>query len=396
MRSGLRLVGCVALLAWGGCSQAPTLPAAKLWTLFDVEALSVSGKSALAADDGVPGGIRLDHILTGSSLFARQTFSDSYAGQYVTTEIWANYAEVWTQPMYVPVTGWTGGVPQLLVDATGVWHPLFGVGPPSGFYSPFWQTIYFDVPAGTPTNAITSGRQVIDGGYPQHEGGGRTVPLVPQDVAAAAPPGSVPGKGWLNGASVYFLDFGKDLFGWDPVTNVVNETPIYVFVMRDSDGNLRTPDIPTVAGDGPTGSHATSVPVIDGQPRYSSYWRIYTVEVPPTARIFSPDPLQQAALEQLGLPAVTMYDPTVVADNPGIVGRIALNPSDPSIGQAGCFDSDDTADYGPDNTLTGHCIYLDSQANIENNVDPGAIQPTTITVTCPFIKFKASTVSPVL
>lgn len=390
-------MGCAALIAGGACSQAPAPAPAKLWTLFDVEALSATGATSLGgADDGLPGGLRLDHILTGSSLFPRQTFSESYASEYVTTEVWANYPQVWTQPMYVPVTGWTGGVPQLLVDATGVWHPVFGVGPPSGFYSPFWQTIYFDVPAGTPTNAITSGQQVLDGDYPQHEGGGRTVPIVPQDVAAASPAGPVAGKGWLNGGPVYFLDFGKGLFGWDPVTNVVNETPIYVFLMRDAEGNLQAPDIPTVAGDGPPGTHATSVPMIDGLPRYASYWRIYTVEVPPTARIFSPDPAQQGALQALGVPVVTLYDPTVVADNPAIVGRIALNPSDPSIGQAGCFDTDDTADYGPDNPTTGHCLYLDSQANVENNIDPGAIQPTNITVTCPFIQYKTLTETPIL
>ena len=53
-----RVVGFAALIALGGCSQAPAPPAAKLLTLFDVQALYAGGalgSEALAANDGLAG-----------------------------------------------------------------------------------------------------------------------------------------------------------------------------------------------------------------------------------------------------------------------------------------------------------------------------------------------------
>ncbi len=156
----------------------------------------------MAEYSSLPGGIPLDRILDGATLFQRPTVADTYGAHYVTTEVWAGYPQVWVQPMYVPVSGWNAGVPTVIKDAAGGgWKPIFSVGARSGFYSPFWQAIYFDAPAGTTADTYTSAKQVLDAGLPLHEGAGWTMPIVPEDLAwnlSAATTGTA----WLNGATV--------------------------------------------------------------------------------------------------------------------------------------------------------------------------------------------------
>jgi hypothetical protein len=182
---------------------------------------------------------------------------------------------------------------------------------------------------------------------------------------------------------ISFFNFGQRLFNWDPVTNVVEETPLFVIVTRDAAGNLVAPYLPTVGGTGPLGTHAGLAAEVGGQPIYASYWRLYTVEIPPTAKVFTDDALQtnlfDAGLADLGLP----LDPADVAYYPTLVGRVVLNP--------GCAYIDPAA-RGP-----GACLYLDSQAALEDNIDPGRIQPTDVTVTCPFLTYQdTKSVAPIL
>ncbi|HEY6477332.1 MAG TPA: hypothetical protein VI456_12175, partial [Polyangia bacterium] len=337
----------------------------------DIEALYAGGApptKALAADAGLPGGIEIGHILDGTALYPRPAVADHYGVSYATTEVWAGYPQVWMQPMYVPVTGWADGVPQKLLDANH-WHPVFSVGPGSGFYSPFWQAVYFTVPPGTTPATYTTVKQILDAGFPLAPREGWTIPIVPADVTSPVV-GPTQGTGWVDGAKVSFLNFGERLFNWDPATNVVEETPLFVMVTRDASGNLVAPSLPTLGGTGPLGTHAGPAPLNGVAPIYASYWRLYTVEIPPTARVFTDDNLQQAlaaaGLPDLGLPVDAGYA--------NVVGRVVLNP--------GCTIFDPMA------SGTGACQYLDSQAALESNLDPGAIQPTDITVTCPFLTYQ--------
>jgi hypothetical protein len=362
-----------ALLALGACSQAPApaAAAARIWTLADIEALYAAGApptKAIAADASLPGGIEIDHILDGTALFPRPAVADQYNVTYATTEVWAGYPQVWMQPMYVPVTGWVDGVPQKLVGADGKWHPVFSVGPGSAFYSPFWQAVYFTVPPGTTTATYTTPKQILDAGFPLVPAEGWTLPIVPDDVASLTTDPKP--TGWWDGAKVSFLNFGQRLFNWDPATNVVEETPLFVMVTRDASGNLAAPFLPTVGGTGPLGTHAGPALLKGGAPIYASYWRLYTVEIPPTARVFADDTLQlaldTAGLHDLGLPLLRGYAE--------VVGWVVLNPdcTVPDVGS----------------TTPGACQYLDTQAAVEANIDPGAIQPTDITVTCPFLTYQ--------
>jgi hypothetical protein len=401
VRSGLRLVGCVALIACGACSQAAAPPVAKLWTLFDVEALYAGGAPAttvLAPDDGLPGGVLLGKIAgpavapDGPPLVIRQGLADGYQISFVTTEVWSNYAQVWMQPAYVPITGWSGGTPQKLVDASGAWHPIFSVGPDSGFYSPFWQIVYFEVPAGTDPGALTSARQVQDGGYPLTPSQGQTMPLVPAGTTGAG----TQRTGWLDGTAISFLNFGAATFTWD-AANVVAEVPLYYLTLVGSDGAVhKLPSMPTVLGTSPPGAAPVAALTIDGVARYSTYWRVYTAPVPSFARVFAPPgSTAEADLMAIGLSpgtytaALTAYG----ADNYApYVGRVAVNAGDPSTGVAGCFDDPSLLEH--DATDRSTCTWLDSQAALEANIDLSASQATEITVTCPVTEVKASAVVP--
>jgi hypothetical protein len=76
-----RAGACAGLLALGACAQGPAPPAAKLWTLFDVEALYAAGApptKALALDAGLPGGIAIGHMLDGAAVYPRPAVADHY------------------------------------------------------------------------------------------------------------------------------------------------------------------------------------------------------------------------------------------------------------------------------------------------------------------------------
>ncbi len=370
---------------WGaaGCAQAPAPVSPRLWTVADLEALAGSGQKAVAEGGSLPGGISLDRVVAGDgTLVERPALAETYGASYVTTEVWVGYPQVWVQPMYVPVSGWVNDAPTVITDAAGAWKPVFSVGAASGFYSPFWQAIYFDAPAGATAETYTSTKQILDAGLTLHEGAGWTIPIVPSDLAWTNP-AAVPGTGWVDGAPVTTLNFGKRLFTWNPATNVVDELPLFVFVMRDAQGNLVAPNFRTVAGTGPVGSGGRVPPKAGSQPLYSSYWRLYTVEVPATAAVFA-DAALRAQLAAAGLPAPPAVDPAVAAMFPGIVGRVAIHPA--------CFD--DPQDIDPQ---VGNCTYFDSQAAIERGIDASAIQPTDVTVTCPFVSYQdANQIVPVL
>lgn len=384
------LVGAGAL---GACSQGSAPADPKLWTLFDVQALYAGGAAAtrgLAPSDGLPGGIPLGQLLAesmgGSALVGRYAWDEGYQTTYVTTEVWSNFDRVWMQPAYVPVTGWMGGTPQPL-DAGATLRPIFSVGPHSGFYSPFWQIVYAQVPPGTAAESVTSARQILDAGYSLTPGEGRTMPLTPDGISG----GGNPGTGWVDGAPVSFLDFGAATFSWD-AENVVQELPLFVFTVAGNDGQPHVlPEMPKVLGTTPPGLGGGPPPNIGpggGQPRYSAFWRIYTVAVPPFATVFAP------AATDLGMELATLgivhtypsdiesADATQLAT---YLGRVTVDQIDPTTGLPSCFDSL--------NDLPT-CTWISVQADLESKLDVSTNQRTGITVSCPVIEAEGSLLVP--
>jgi hypothetical protein len=385
------VVAIGAVVTLGACSQGAAPADPKLWTLFDVKALFDGGAPAtrgLAPNDGLPGGVPLGQLLDGSALVPRFAWADGYQTSYVTTEVWSNFDRVWMQPAYVPVTGWQGGKPQKLLDG-GAWHPIFSVGQRSGFYSPFWQIVYADVPADTPPGALTSARQILDGGYRLTPSEGRTMPLAPDGITG----GGNPGTGWLDGAAISFLDFGTATFTWDEA-NVVQEVPLYVFTVVGDDGQPHVlSEMPKVLGTAAPGLPAGAPPTVGGDgitPRYSAYWRLYTVVVPSFATIFAPPASDLATdLGNIGAPASDKYSADIVGQDPAalapFIGRVSVTPVDPNTGLPPCFAT---------LAMLPSCHWIEVQSDLEANLDVSTNQATGITVTCPVIEANASPVTP--
>lgn len=385
--SGIGVALAVVTSAIAACdAPRPARPA--LWTLHDVQRLYEEGAGptdAIATDAGLPGGVALGSMLSADdrrSITVEPAFAESYPVGYVTTEVWAHFNEIWAQPVYVPVVGWANGAPQMPSD-----KPIFSVGADSLFYSPFWQMIYVEAAAG----AVTSVRGILDGNYPLHRSRPWTAALSPPDfglgpMSAIPAGGAVAGTGWLDGAPAPFIKFPAT-----PVTlgddNVVEEAPIFHFVVLNDSGTWTAAPIPAVLGTGPLYSH-TPAPVDNaGLPtaKYSGYWRVYVVVLPPAARPFAPPDSQLAmALANANVPTDAPYGPDVIAAADAgqlndLFGRVALSGA--------CFDT--LMDVSP---TVGSCRYLDSQDAIERNIARDAIVATDVTVTCPIVSINGSPV----
>ena len=195
---------------------------------------------------------------------------------------------------------------------------------------------------------------------------------------------------------ISFLNFGAATFTWD-AANVVGEVPLYYLTLVGSDGAPhKLPSMPTVLGTSPPGVAPAAPLTIGGVPRYSAYWRLYTVPVPSFARVFAPPgSTAEADLTTIGLSPGT-YTAALTANGAAYyapyVGRVAVNAGDPSAGVPGCFDDPSTLEH--DKTNSSSCTWLDSQAALEANVDLSTSQATAITVTCPVTEAKTLPVVP--
>lgn len=395
-----------ALVALVACGAPAPRPRPVVMTVADLEvAATTRPNEPLFPDSGVPGGLPLaDYIVKKGDAYEltlRETWTHGYRSGYITTELWSGFDEVWIQPMYVPVTGFTAAGPTIVKDAANKWHPIFSVGPDSAFYSPYWQVVYFQVPVGTSSDAYKSGRDVLDAKLPLFPARGKAIALVPGPVVLpAAVPSSadVPasdrkigtpkqGKGYLDGEEVSTVEYDAETFTWND-ERVVDEIPLFVLLWRRTDGTLERLNVPTVAGTGPLYENRPVDVSDETHPRYGAYWRIYTVELPATARVFAP--MQYDAFVSLPamLPRATYGDDLDAETDLRLLdpwlGRVALNALAADGYPDGCF--------GKYDWLTGDdpeyaCKWLDSQPAIEQAVSPLAIKKTDLVVTCPFVSY---------
>jgi hypothetical protein len=407
------LLAGAAVVAAAGCDLPAKPRRPELLTVADLEAMvTASGPDATFAEGrGVPGGLRVADFITKDTdgtyhLALRDTWTETYRSAYETAEIWTGFREVWAQPVYVAITGFDGmGQPMLLPDPDtkkAGWSPIFSVGPDSAFYSPFWQTIYFKVPDTTDPDAFKSTRQVLDSGAPLIPGPAHTMSIVPAapmlvppqagddaDQKVGGPPKVV--QGYLDGGDVSYLDFGKSNFIWDDHL-VIAETPLFMLVYRD-DAGLHKLNVPTVAGTGPLyANHNANVDPQDMIPHYGAFWRLYVVEVPPTALIFAPQSFFMTESAGYAQPRIaTEYGASVTAAGANgvreFLGRVAVNAvASANASGMSCFGDFDNLDAngtgGPE-----HCQWLDTQEHVEQRVPPQSITKTDILITCPFVSY---------
>ncbi len=163
----------------------------------------------------------------------------------------------------------------------------------SGFYSPFWQIVYFDVPAGTDHRHLHLGAgRSSTAGYPLTPSQGQTMPLVPGRDHAA--PGSR-GPAGSTATAVSFLNFGAATSpGTRPTSSARRRSlPDLVGSRRRAARPRRA--CPRCSGTSPPGIAPAAPLGSAASPRYAAYWRLYTVPVPPFARVFAPPGSQAEA-----------------------------------------------------------------------------------------------------
>lgn len=342
-----------------GCGGNQTSGRARLFTLLDLAAIFAADPQARVADgDGFPGGLPIGYFLTAGSdettpaeLAVSSGFVEGQPAKYLTTELWAHFDEVWTQPLYLAV-----GADGRLPETPTVREPwVFGVGPHSRFYSPFWQVYGFQVPDGVSVESLLDARSVIEAA--NQTGGFRALE---RRMVAAAPATVFPANAW-NELTYYddsaawdgqgdqrYIDLGPGRFRYDD-HGVVTEVPLFVF----SKDGVVLDDWPHVGGTRPlfsgaapvggfgaggaTGGMATgSIPFdpVEVDLTFGGLWRLYTVDLPADA----------------GLDAD---------------GRVLLHPV-----------------CGP---TADACVRLDSQAAIEA-LGADRIHRTELLATCPLIQ----------
>ena len=339
----LRLALLFAAGALGCGGQGSTAPdRARLWTLLDLAAIfDADPQATIAAGPDFPDGLPVSYFLTEGTdpftggkldtdeLAVSSGFIEGKAANFTTTELWANFEHVWTQPLYTAV-GADGNLPNT-ADVREPW--VFGVGPRSRFYSPFWEVLGFQVPDGVAAEDLLDTRAVIEaanqtGGFRQLE----------RRIVAAAPKVVFPNfqwteqtyyddvAAWDGAGQKRYIDFGTGRFDYDDA-GVVKEDPLFVFMkggvlMKDWPhiGGTRplfsaTPPLTGAdAGAGGTGGGAAPLPdPVAIEPSFGGLWRLHTVELPSDAGLVE-------GRVVLHLPCGTnVYDACVVLDSQGAI-----------------------------------------------------------------------------
>lgn len=374
------------------CGDAANPAPQRLWTMADLQLSSHQGTSC-TNPGGLPCNYFVDTGVNGNDVLQfKLAFAEGEPMGYMTTDFWSNYDQIWLEPMYILVTSWNDKAPAAnrLLDGNGqATGPIFSIGPQSGFYSPYWQIFYVEVPADTADDQYTAARQLFDDHLVMHPGPNRFASIGPSsvflpsadDISMKAAPGiaaylkdgpsALPGvvlsskalTGWLDGTAVSYVDFGNDNFDVD-ATQAIRDVPLFLFKKYDTGGNLVLAGAPNVGGVAPLFSGTAARVSAGNRPQFGALWRLHIVTLPPAARVFLKDD-EDLAIEGGG-------DATLLDDK---VLRVALDGK--------CFDSLKTP-----SPLDDTCVWLDSQAAIEDNLGPKAITRTALLPACPFVMFR--------
>lgn len=385
--------GVAAALLCAAACGAP--PAPDPWTLWNLDTLEARHDPAVVDPGAALLLLSAPYPLLGAKTGLQQpgqrgltifpAFSEGKPAAYMTTEMWQNFDEVWAQPLYV--------------DLTRKNPPVFAVDSGTRFYSPYWQVFTYAHPAGAPE--YRSAKDILDAQVVLAPNTARFCSLTRDASLAAAvqqgdtgpvrpltgDPVTMPvnRSAYAEGNDVSFIDLGSaQRFTFDPVTLIVDESPLYSFALPDADGLPVEVDLPKVGGTGAPHhprcdghAHAPDgvspcTGVIGGIPEFGSLWRVYDVLLPPTADVYVPAslPALQAKVRGLGF-AATQAPAPLPAE---FILRVAANGKT-------CLAGDPST-----------CLWLDSQNQIEAQVADWRVTRTGMLVTCPLVEFNGKAV----
>ena len=380
----------LAILALAACEQPAAPLPSRPWTTFDLQRAYNTQTRVLVGVEGAPDGFPHDAFVKGGQplIPISSAFTEGGFSPYITTNLWANFPEVWVQPMYILVTGWNAEKHDWDRLPGAGW--IYTVSEQSRFHSPFWRVYWAEVPPGTPADKYTSSAQLLRNHVPLTPGPGRLVTVVPDGTVLDQPPTSpfaipelmLPAvrsmRDYLDGRKISAIDFGPDRFEWNEYLEVV-EQPFFVLVTCSSRTVCGPSGAPNIGGTGPLFERRPAI-VPNRRPRFGSFWRLYFVTLPAGEGpgLYIPASVEADTREGLrsklsALPAPVpgfKPDPEHEAEVNRHYMQVALNA-------ATCFASQEA--------FAG-CQWLDSQRAIEERL-PQAIKRTGITVTCPFVGY---------
>ncbi len=241
---------------------------------------------------------------------------------YITTDFWANYPQIWLEPMYILVTAWNAQPPanNRLMNPTTmkrdrpdlqhrpaerVLQPVLAgllrrgagrhaadevhVGEAavrrSPGHAPGAESIRVDR-ARRPVAAV--GRRHLDDRAVARRVADRRLPGARHADFRRRGPRSQSLTGWLDGASVSYVDFGPDNFDVG-AGQVIQDVPLFLFKHYDDNGKLMLAGAPNVGGVAPLFSHVPGRLSDSGRPQFGALWRLHIVTLPPTAGVFTAD-----------------------------------------------------------------------------------------------------------
>ena len=385
----LRFAAAAALTGWA-CSSPPR-PSGELRTMSEL-VVGARSQDRDASAAVTLRGQRLQWLSTPyqaadqfqetdrDGLVVQPAFADARPAAFVTTEIWDGFPRVWSQPMYVFVSGFDSrGGPVQVPGAM----PVFAFGTSSRFYSPYWRSFYVTVPAGASTASMRTAEEIVNSGWTVTPGPLRYAALGPREVevahtSAQAVPvhpftgdpllARLPQQAWAEGDLTWFVDFGADRFRVNDANSVVQEVALFRLALSGADGSPQPMDLPPVIGTGPfRAPRAADAP--GGFPRFGALRHEFFAVISPLAGQPSPGIFVSATRPELRQQLIARFgadfvpQPSIAAEQlperEQFTLRVALDSS--------CFTLTD---------FPNSCIWLDTQQAVENNLPVTAFTDT--------------------
>jgi hypothetical protein len=399
-----RALACALVALTTACESGPAAPATTLLTLDGMRAAYLKAPSTplgAGLSDIFKAGFPPNYFLAAQDeIRIAPAFSEGKASAYMSTDVWINFPKVWVQPLYIFFSAFGPTGAPMPLDLPWV----TSVGPGSAFYSPYFRVTFVEVPAGTTPDRFKSVADILDAGLRLVPGGTRLLTSLPPGMHPEAPqqillpelqkeggiglpvvrPVYVDGKKDLQQG----LDFGPSRFEVAPDATVI-EQPLFFFFKQEAGEWVSLTAVPRVGG---TGELFTNRPVLvapNNRPAFGSFWRLWSVRLPASARLFVPT-AQMAAWEQrnagwTGTPVALARLPATL-DRPDLAEALAPFAFQMLLDDACLATADEVADLAA-------CPFLNSQASLEKYV-PTALWSSDILVTCPFVAYAGKAVPP--
>jgi hypothetical protein len=409
-------------LVFTACEDQPAKPPAALVTMATLQKLAGVDRFGAGLDPVFTEGFEPEYFLRDNKIRIASAFTEMATSAYMTTDIWVNFPEVWVQPLYIVKTN---------VPAETRW--LFSVAEDSKFYSPYWRAYTVIVPDGTAAK-YNSVRDVLDAKLPISAGRGRLAALVPTGVKPAlvsedafveallaplpAPKDESVDKlagtykvghnGWVDGSPRDYIDFGVDRFEWNERDEVVEAPLFFFFVKRPNLSWGAVTDLPRVGGTGPLYGRRPAIAPTN-RPLFGSFWRLWGVHLPESARVFIP-PVTAAVwmahtgdhkephdqLRDVGSKMIApASDPAVQASINRHAFQVVLDDKPDAVCMANATTEKERLDCQPVSCVEtattaaalDACAWLDSQAAIEDHITKDRLLPSQILVSCPYLAY---------